>query len=519
MNCARLSADDRALAGLPAPVQEALQGLGVELQGVCIDSRALEPGDTFLAYPGERQDGRCYIPQAIARGAAAVLWEREGFRWDPAWRVPNRGVHGLRGMAGWLAAHVYGHPSRVLSVIGVTGTNGKTSCTHWIAQALAAAGRPAAVIGTLGSGFPGALEPAATTTPDPVAVQRLLARFRDAGAQAVAMEVSSHALVQERVNGVEFSVALFTNLSRDHLDYHGTMEAYARAKLRLFQWPGLKRAVLNLDDPFGGHIAEELRGGEVPVLGYGLTDDGAWSADRLGVPMVRGHLLELSERGIRLEVRLSSRQTGVPSGAGVLESPLLGRFNAENLLAVAATLITSGIALPQALSALGTVRPAPGRLQQLGGGDRPLVVIDYAHTPDALAKVLAALRDMMARPGGRLICVFGCGGERDRGKRPLMGGVATRYADEVIVTSDNPRGEPPSQIIADIVGGAGANHRVIEDRAGAIFEAVGRARPGDVVLIAGKGHEQYQEVGGERRPFSDAEVAGRALTAWRGGKP
>ncbi len=512
MNCARLSADDRTLSGLPAPVQEALQGLGVELQGVCIDSRTLEPGDTFLAYPGERQDGRHFIPQAIARGAAAVLWEREGFRWEPAWRVPNGGVHGLRSMAGWLAAHVHGHPSRVLPVIGVTGTNGKTSCTHWIAQAMMAAGRPAAVIGTLGSGFSGALEPAATTTPDPITVQRLLARFRDAGAQAVAMEVSSHALVQDRVNGVQFSIALFTNLSRDHLDYHGTMEAYARAKLRLFQWPGLKQAVLNLDDPFGGHIAGELGDSQVPILGYGLTDDGAWSADRLGVPMVRGHLLELSEQGIRIEVR-------APSGAGVLTSPLIGRFNAENLLAVAATLVAAGVPLPQALSALETVRPAPGRLQQLGGGDRPLVVVDYAHTPDALAKVLVALRDVMARPGGRLICVFGCGGERDRGKRPLMGAVATRYADEVIVTSDNPRGEPASQIIAEIVGGAGANHRVIEDRARAIFEAVAGARPGDVVLIAGKGHEQYQEIGGERRPFSDVDVAGRALAAWEVGKP
>lgn len=512
MNCARLSAEDCGFAGLPAPAREALQGLGVKLQGVCIDSRVLQPGDTFLAYPGERQDGRHYIAQAIARGAAAVLWEQEGFRWDPAWQVPNRAVRGLRGMAGWLAAHVYGFPSRALSVIGVTGTNGKTSCTHWIAQALAAAGRPAAVIGTLGSGFPEALEPTATTTPDPVTVQRLLARFRDAGAQAVAMEVSSHALVQERVNGVEFSLALFTNLSRDHLDYHGTMEAYARAKLRLFQWPHLKCAVLNLDDPFGGHIAEELRDGGAPVLGYGLTDDGAWSAERLGVPMVRGHLRELSERGVRLEVR-------PPSGLGVLESSQLGRFNAENLLAVAATLIASGIALPQALSALGQVRPAPGRLQQLGGGERPLVVIDYAHTPDALAKVLAALRDIMARPGGRLICVFGCGGERDRGKRPLMGAVATRYADEVIVTSDNPRSEPPRQIIADIVSGAGTNHRVIEDRAEAIFEAIGRARPGDVVLVAGKGHEQYQEVEGERRPFSDADVASRALAAWEGADP
>ncbi|TXF13178.1 UDP-N-acetylmuramoyl-L-alanyl-D-glutamate--2,6-diaminopimelate ligase [Pelomicrobium methylotrophicum] len=498
---------------LPPAAREALDGLGVEVKRVCIDSRALQPGDTFLAYPGERQDGRRYIGEAVARGAAAVLWERAGFSWDPAWKVPNRGVHGLRGLAGWLASHVHGYPSRELWVIGVTGTNGKTSCTHWIAQSLTAAGRKAAVIGTLGGGFPEALKKeATTTTPDPVTVQRLLAEFRDAGAKAVAMEVSSHALVQERVNGVQFAVAVFTNLSRDHLDYHGTMESYARAKLRLFHWPHLQHAVLNLDDPFGGHIAEELQGGKVPVLGYGLTDDAAWRAERLAVPLVQGSVLELSERGIRMQVR-------APSGSGVLESPMLGRFNAENLLAVAATLVASGIGLSQALSVLRQVRPVAGRLQQLGGGDRPLVVIDYAHTPDALAKALLCLRDVTGKDGdsrAKLICVFGCGGERDRGKRPLMGEVATRYADEVIVTSDNPRRESPQAIIADIVRGAGSNHRVIEDRATAIFEAIQRARASDVVLIAGKGHEQYQEIDGVKLPFSDEEVAARALASWGG---
>ncbi len=484
-----------------------LEELAFGVRRVAIDSRRVRPGDTFLAFPGESADGRRYIPDAIDRGAGSVLWEAGGFDWNPAWRVPNHPVPGLRGRAGWLASHLAGHPSERLWVVGVTGTNGKTSCTHWLAQSLAARGRKTGVVGTLGIGFPGALAATGATTPDPVALQDLFTALARDGAEAVAMEVSSHALAQERVNGVFFDVAVFTNLSRDHLDYHGTMDAYARAKARLFAWPGLRHAVVNLDEPFGVEIAHELHGSAVRVHGYGLGPNARRRAQRLAVPLVRGERLRVDESGIRMTVRAGAERVR-------LWSPMIGRFNAENLLAVVATLLASGVRLDDAAAALGRIEPVPGRLQQVAAPNAPLVVVDYAHTPDALEKVLAALRDVMSGEGrkdARLVCVFGCGGERDRGKRPLMGEVATRLADEVIVTRDNPRGENPRAIIDGIVAGAGANYRVVEDRAAAIYEAIRGARPGDVVLIAGKGHEDFQEIAGRRLPFSDADVARRVL--------
>ncbi|MFZ5555895.1 MAG: UDP-N-acetylmuramoyl-L-alanyl-D-glutamate--2,6-diaminopimelate ligase [Pseudomonadota bacterium] len=493
-----------------AAAEQAVSFLGeldFPVRRIAIDSRRVRPGDTFLAYPGEAQDGRRYIGQAIANGAGSVLWEARDFRWDPQWRVPNRGVAGLRSRAGWLASHLAGHPSSRLWMVGVTGTNGKTSCSQWLAQSFGVRGRKAGVVGTLGAGFPGALQAFGATTPDPVALQDLFVALGRDGAQAVAMEVSSHALAQERVNGVFFDVAVLTNLSRDHLDYHGTMDAYARAKARLFAWPGLKHAVVNLDEPFGLAVARELRGSSVALLGYGLGPNARRRALGLRMPLVKGERLRLDESGIRMTVRAD--------GARVrLRSPMIGRFNAANLLAVIATLLASGVTLDDAATALGRIAPVPGRMERLTAPNGPLVVIDYAHTPDALEKVLGALRDVIAgerREGARLICVFGCGGERDRGKRPLMGAVATRLADKVVVTSDNPRSEDPRAIIDEIVSGAGANYRIVEDRASAIFEAIRGARAGDVVLIAGKGHEHYQEIAGRRLPFSDADVAQRVL--------
>jgi UDP-N-acetylmuramoyl-L-alanyl-D-glutamate--2,6-diaminopimelate ligase len=500
-------ASRRTAASLPAwhfdPAL--LEGLGVPVQRLALDSRRVRPGDTFLAFAGEAQDGRDYIPQAISAGASAVLWESRGFQWDSAWKVPNLRVARLRAKAGAIASHVYGRPSEKLWVIGATGTNGKTSCTHWIAQAMEALGRRTAVLGTLGGGFPGGLVPTRTTTPDPVSLQESLAGFLVQGASCVAMEVSSHALDQGRVNGVRFAVALFTNLSRDHLDYHGSMDRYAAAKARLFHWPRLEHALLNLDDRFGREIAQTVQGTGLEVIGYGFGPEALRVARREGLALVRGERLELGEAGIRF--RLAS-----PWGDAVVASAVLGRFNAENLLATLATLLASGVELSEALRALEAIRPVPGRLQQLGGGDQPLVVVDYAHTPDALEKALAALREVLGRErGARLICVFGCGGERDRGKRSLMGEIASRLADTVVVTSDNPRGEDPRRIIQEIVEGMGANHRVVEDRATAIYEAIADARPGDVVLIAGKGHEDHQEIRGERLPFSDSDVASKAL--------
>jgi UDP-N-acetylmuramoyl-L-alanyl-D-glutamate--2,6-diaminopimelate ligase len=324
------------------------------------------------------------------------------------------------------------------------------------------------------------------------------------------MEVSSHALDQGRVNGVRFACALFTNLSRDHLDYHGSMKNYGAAKARLFGSPGLERAVINLDDAFGRQLLGELRGAGPERIGFGFSEEAGRAARDEGIALVRGDTLEIGESGLRFRVTS-------PWGDGPVASPMLGRFNAENLLATLAAVMACGIELPEARAGIAALPPVPGRLQQLGGGAQPLVVVDYAHTPDALEKVLTALREIMKTvAGSRLILVFGCGGDRDRGKRPLMGEVASRLADFSFVTSDNPRGEEPPRIIAEVVKGMGPAHRVVEDRAGAIVEAIGSARAGDVVLIAGKGHEDYQEVKGERLPFNDADVARLALAGGAG---
>ncbi|MDD5330696.1 MAG: UDP-N-acetylmuramoyl-L-alanyl-D-glutamate--2,6-diaminopimelate ligase [Sulfuricella sp.] len=474
-----------------------LAGLGVEVTRLAVDSRQVRPGDTFAAYPGERLDGRKFIAQAISAGANAVLWERAGFEWNVEWKVPNLGIDGLRDKIGGIAGQVYGEPSRRLWTIGITGTNGKTSCSHWLAQCLGALGRKTAVVGTLGNGFPAALTPSANTTPDAVSLHGLLHDYLADGAQCAAMEVSSHGLAQGRVNGVHFDVAMLTNLSRDHLDYHGDMASYAAAKAGLFAWPELKYAVLNLDDPFGAELAGRLGCGGVQTVGYSLQGN----KDNCRFAVL-AHDLVADAAGIRFEAV-------TPWGRARVHSTLLGRFNAANLLAALAVLLVSGAGLEDAVRELGRVEAVAGRFQRLGGGVRPLVVVDYAHTPDALEKVLGTLREILG--GGRLACVFGCGGDRDRGKRPLMGEVASRLADSVIVTSDNPRGEEPGAIIADIVEGMGANHRVIEDRAAAIDAAVRGAKPGDIVLIAGKGHEDYQEINGARLPFSDVDVAQRVL--------
>ena len=469
-----------------------LQRLGSRIARLTSDTRRIQPGDVFVAMPGGRTDARTLIPQAIQAGALAVIWEADGFAWDPAWRVPNLPVHGLREHVGAIAAHVYGQPSQQLWLAGVTGTNGKTSCSHWIAQSLAQLGKRAAVIGTLGNGFPGSLSEPTHTTPDAVSVQQQIADLVAQGASHLAMEVSSHGLDQGRVNGAAFKAALFTNLSRDHLDYHGSMDHYGRAKTRLFHWPGLRHAVINLDDDFGARLAASLDRSQVEVLGYGL-----------GKGEISGHRLDLSKRGLTLEIE-------TPWGAGVIRSRLLGGFNAANLLGVLGTLLAAEVTLEDATRALEHVEPVAGRLQMVRRPQSPLVVIDYAHTPDALEKVLETLRHVLGADG-RLICVFGCGGERDPGKRPLMGEIATRLADLAIVTSDNPRGEDPRAIIDQVVAGAHPNYWIEPDRASAIYRAIRAAREQDVVLLAGKGHEAYQEVAGQRLPFSDAEVAAVAM--------
>lgn len=471
-----------------------LATLGIPVLHVTQDSRTVAPGDVFLAFPGDRSDGRAHIEQAVARGAAGVLWEIDGFRWPAHLDVPQLGVGGLRGLAPAIAAHVYGHPSRSLWMAGVTGTNGKTSCSHWIAQALGHSGRRTAVIGTLGNGFPGQLKTATHTTPDAVTLQRELRTLRDAGADAVAMEVSSHALDQGRVTGVKFDTALFTNLTRDHLDYHGDMASYGAAKEKLFTWPGLGHAVINLDDEFGRGLADRIDGAGVPVLRYGI-----------GRGDIAAHRVDLSTRGLQLEIR-------TPWGPAELQSRMIGGFNVSNLLGTLGVLLTSGVALVPAVQALAHIEPVRGRLEMLRLPGRPLVVVDYAHTPDALEKALETLRELVGHESGaRLLCVFGCGGDRDPGKRPLMGEVATRLAHLAIVTSDNPRSEDPRAIVDQIVAGARSNHQVEIDRADAIRCALSLATPADIVLIAGKGHETTQEIAGRRLPFDDLLVARAAL--------
>ncbi len=485
-----------------------LSSLGVNIARLVTDSRDIKHGDTFVAYPGEKADGRQHIAQAIALGANAVVWEARDFNWNPAWQIPNLAVADLRHHAGDIAAHVYGQPSEKICMVGITGTNGKTSCSHWVSQMFSALGKKSALIGTLGNGFSGDLKPTLNTTPDAIRLQGLLADYVAQAAQAVAMEVSSHALEQGRVNGVHFDVALLTNLSRDHLDYHGNMQHYAAAKRRLFDWQQLKYAVLNLDDEFGVELAEQLQDKEVEVVGYGLSDAALALAERLGLRMVYGGALRMDAQGFTMQVHSSW-------GSGEMRSTLLGRFNAANLLGVLATLLVSDVTLSDGLRELAQVSAVAGRMQTLGGSGRPSVVVDYAHTPDALEKVLQALHEVAASNKGKLICVFGCGGDRDRGKRPMMGVVAEKLADICIVTSDNPRSENPRNIIAAIVSGMSSiKYQVVEDRAQAITQAIRTARAMDTVLVAGKGHETYQEISGVKYPFSDVEVAQHALQSW-----
>ena len=469
------------------------------LAGITADSRRASPGIAFAAYPGAARDGRAYIGDAIARGAAAILFEARGFDWDAGWRVPHAAVADLKARLGFIASAVYGRPSQALWMIGVTGTNGKTSCAHWTAQALGYCGRRAAVVGTLGNGFIDALMPSANTTPDACLTHELLAQWLREGADAVAMEVSSHGLDQGRVNGVAFDVALFTNLTRDHLDYHGTMGAYGDAKARLLQWPGLRTTVINVGDAFGRELIRRARAARQKALTYG--------ADAADIVATR---VDLSPAGAVIGV-------ATPQGEGELVTSLAGAFNVQNLLGVLGVLLASDIALDRALDALARVTPPPGRMERLGGAPDPVVVVDYAHTPDALEQVLSAMRPAV-RNGGRLMCVFGCGGDRDRGKRAPMGAVAGKLADHVIVTSDNPRGEDPRAIANDILVGlrlTATEWSVELDRASAIERALEDSREGDVIVLAGKGHENYQETNGKRLPFSDALCVADALARRR----
>jgi len=466
------------------------------LSGLVMDSREVRPGHAFVAIAGFGSHGLAHARQALQAGAAVVLYEPPATAEYP----PPEGaiaVAGLRSRLGAMADLFHGHPSRAMTMVGVTGTNGKTSTVQLLAQAWHLRGLRSGSIGTLGAGLYGQVQPTGFTTPLVLRMHALLGQLRDAGAQAVAMEVSSHALDQGRVDGVHFDVAVFTNLTRDHLDYHGDMASYGEAKARLFTRPGLKAAVVNLDDGFGRTLPARLAP-EVEL--FGVSSRGAAGA------RVQAQRVQLDGRGIGFDLVVDGR-------AHPVRSPLLGRFNVDNLLVVAASLLATGESAAQVAVLLGQLRPVAGRMNRLGGeAGQPLVVIDYAHTPDALEQALSSLR---AHAGARLLCVFGCGGDRDRGKRPMMAAIAQAGADVVVVTDDNPRSEDGDAIVADILAGFSDRARVAveRDRARAIALAIGQAGPQDVVLVAGKGHEPYQEINGVRHSFDDTAVAAAVLAA------
>ena len=461
--------------------------------GATLDSRAVRGGDVFVALAGGTRHGLEFAAAAVERGAVAIV--HDGRHEVPALDVPAIEVPHLRERLGAIAKRLHGAADEAMTLVGVTGTNGKTSTVQLLAQALHREGHVAGTIGTLGAGLVGALDAGERTTPDVLSTHALVAAMRAAGATHLAMEVSSHALEQGRVDALAFDLAVFTNLTRDHLDYHGTMDAYGAAKAKLFAWPTLAAAILNADDAHGRALAASL-----PARVRGIT----YSAEGRADATLRASAVETSAAGISFTLE-------TPDGRARIDSRLIGRFNVANLLAVAGVLRELGFALPRIAASIAALEPIAGRMNRLGGdAAHPLVVVDYAHTPDALEQALASLR---AHTRGRLVCVFGCGGERDSGKRPEMGAIAERLADVAIVTDDNPRGEDGEAIVRAIVAGFAKPERarVERDRERAIALALSLAAPGDAVLVAGKGHEAYQEVRGTKHPFDDHAVARRLL--------
>lgn len=474
---------------VPVPMQ-----LDVGIGGMVQHSDQVRRGDLFVALAGDRTHGLEHLDAAIQQGAAAVLWEPQSSLQGPDARcsIPHFAVPQLGRHVGILADRFYRSPSRDMTVIGVTGTDGKTSVSQFLAQCLHSETTACGVIGTLGYGIHGDLHPGPHTTPQAIQLQCELSLMQSRGAKTVVMEASSHGLHQGRLNGTAFDVAVLTHLNRDHLDYHGDLKSYAAAKQRLFEFPGLRQAILNLDDTFGRSLAERFAGSR-ELLGYSVT--GGFKVEE--IPQIRTTRMELGVQGIRLEV-------DTPWGQGELRSALLGRFNAENLLATVAVLLALGFSLKGALQRVAEVRPVRGRMESFGGVGKPLVVVDYAHTPGALNQVLRALRSHCR---GRLWCVFGCGGDRDAGKRPQMAQVAEQLADSLIITDDNPRHEAPEAIVHDMLAGLTVPQavQVIHDRGRAIATAIQQAGRDDVVLVAGKGHEEVQINGDQTVPFSDRQ--------------
>ncbi len=494
-----------------ASAPDAAAWLAAQVRGrLRTDSRSVSPGDAFIAWPGTAQDGRRYVPAALAAGASACLVEADGVAAFGFTDERIAALSGLKAATGAVADAFYAQPSAVLDVVATTGTNGKTSTAWWTAQALTRLGRRCGVIGTLGvgeppgEGAPGQVTHTGLTTPDPVTLHGAYRSIVDLGFAACALEASSIGIVEHRLAAARIDVALFTNFTRDHLDYHGSMAAYWAAKRALFGWPGLRAAVINVDDEHGQQLAAELSGKTLDVWTVSLQRPARLAALDLHYEP-DGLAFTLAEGAARAEVH----------------STLVGEFNASNLLVVLGGLRALGVPLADAAQVAARLTPVPGRLQRVPTADAAVeVVVDYAHTPDALAKVLQALRPLASARGGQLWSVFGGGGNRDATKRPLMGAIAAAGADHVVITSDNPRDERPCEILTQILAGVTGHDEVdvIEDRRQAITHAVRGAAPGDVVLLAGKGHEDYQEIAGEKRPFSDLEEA-RVALALRAGAP
>ncbi len=496
----------------PEQAMDHLRQLALPAAHIVSDTRQIKAGDIFLAYKvghgAATQDGRPYIADALDAGAATVIYDPTDLEGSSALNDSRcLALENLSAHAGPICSEWYGNPSGQMMVFGVTGTNGKTSITQWLSHALDRPKSRAAVIGTLGIGYPGHLEATGYTTPNAARLQTELKALLDSNAKQIAMEVSSHALEQGRVNGVQFATAVFSNLSQDHLDYHGSMAEYTAVKFRLFQFPGLQNAVINLEDPLGRELAMQLLAKTgVQVWGYAVDRNAFIGFEKFGK-----RLHAIFSSGMRFK---DYGYQGVfewqDHGRTEVSVPVVGDFNLSNCLAVWTCVLASGMDMLEASKRIALLKPVSGRMEMVLCNSRsssPLVIVDYAHTPDALEKVLNTLRPIATQRAGKLWCIFGCGGDRDTSKRPLMGRIAAELADHIILTSDNPRSENPEKISADIQAGMsnGKSVEVILDRAAAILSGVRHAEANDVVLIAGKGHETSQEINGRKVDFSDQE--------------
>ena len=489
---------------------QAAQWLRERVTGnLCADNRKVQINDGFIAWPGAAHDARRFVPIALEQGASACLVEASGsdvMDWSEVPHITDRvaSYNGLKSACGPIAASFYQHPSVDMDVIAITGTNGKTTCAWWLAHALQNLGKPSSLVGTLGLGRPDSLTATGMTTPDPVLLQSHLHEMLHDGVTSCVMEASSIGIAEHRLDGTHVRLAMFTNFSQDHLDYHGDMAQYWQAKEALFGWPDLQAVVINIDDPKGVLLADKLqKTGQVKVWTYATQEHDI----KLGAQHIQAVKVEYANRGMRFDIKLRDSTTS-------LDTTMVGHYNVSNLTGVIACLCALGHRLDDAAQACMNLPSVPGRMELFGSTGDPLVVVDFAHTPDAIEKALLALQPLAEMRGGDIICVLGCGGDRDKAKRPLMAAAAEMYAQHIVLTSDNPRSEDPEIILRDMYAGLKApqSARKVIDRAQAIAEAVQQANPNDLVLIAGKGHETYQEINGVKLPFSDQSLAQQAIS-------